>query len=423
MRIVSPYTVLAFVVVWTIIILLASRQFLFNAHQSWFQHEEQKMVQELSVKLDNLDSRDTRQLNAVYAEVKRVGVMLHQIQECLRFDNCSEKKNRPTRSAVTTQPATIEPSVAVLVIACNRDTYIRRTLDSLLKHRPSAGLFPIIVSQDCGHTPTANVISSYGNRLTHIKQPDLSDIVLTKEKKDIKNMKALKGYYKISRHYRWALGQVFDEMGYNYVLIVEDDLEVAPDFFSYFSALRRLLDRDHTIWCISAWNDNGKPDNVDLQSNAKLYRSDFFPGLGWMMTRSLWKELQPKWPEKYWDDWMREPAQRQGRSCIRPEISRTITFGDKGVSAGQFYRQHLQYIKLNSDPVDFSKLNLSQLQEAEYDRLFLGRVLALPSLSVTDVVNQRRPELREVQVTYSTHKEFEANAKKMKIMFDFRVSG
>jgi hypothetical protein len=73
MRIVSPYTVLAFVVVWTIIILLASRQFLFNAHQvSWFQHEEQKMVQELSVKLDNLDSRDTRQLNAVYAEVKRV---------------------------------------------------------------------------------------------------------------------------------------------------------------------------------------------------------------------------------------------------------------------------------------------------------------------------------------------------------------
>lgn len=45
--------------------------------------------------------------------------------------------------------------------------------------------------------------------------------MLTKEKKDIKNLKALKGYYKISRHYRWALGQVFDEMGYQYALIVE----------------------------------------------------------------------------------------------------------------------------------------------------------------------------------------------------------
>ena len=51
------------------------------------------------------------------------------------------------------------------------------------------------------------------------------------------------------------------------------------------------------------------------------------------------------------------------RACIRPELSRTITFGDKGVSAGQFYRQHLQYIKLNSDPVDFMKLNLSHLKE------------------------------------------------------------
>lgn len=102
-----------------------------------------------------------------------------------------------------------------------------------------------------------------------------------------------------------------------------------------------------------------------------------------MLTRNLWHELQPKWPEKYWDDWMREPEQRKDRQvcyryispltsigisvvnrvCIRPEISRTITFGGKGVSAGQFYKQHLQYIKLNSEAVDFSKHDLSQLKE------------------------------------------------------------
>lgn len=28
-----------------------------------------------------------------------------------------------------------------------------------------------------------------------------------------------------------------------------------------------------------------------------LYRSDFFPGLGWMMTREIWAELGPKWPK------------------------------------------------------------------------------------------------------------------------------
>jgi alpha-1,3-mannosyl-glycoprotein beta-1,2-N-acetylglucosaminyltransferase len=180
-------------------------------------------VQELEIKLDNLDSRDMRQLNEVYAEVKRVDGVLREIHLCLRFDNCSQRAERAVSTSTkgTTPPATIEPPMAVLVIACNREDYVRRTLDSLLRHRPSAGLFPIIVSQDCGHLPTANAISSYGNRITHIKQPDLSDIVLTKDKKDIKNLKALKGYYKISRHYRWALGQVFDDMGYQYVLIVE----------------------------------------------------------------------------------------------------------------------------------------------------------------------------------------------------------
>lgn len=34
----------------------------------------------------------------------------------------------------------------------------------------------------------------------------------------------------------------------------------------------------------------------------------------------------------FWDDWIREPEQRKNRACIRPEISRTRTFGKKGVS-------------------------------------------------------------------------------------------
>jgi alpha-1,3-mannosyl-glycoprotein beta-1,2-N-acetylglucosaminyltransferase len=54
-----------------------------------------------------------------------------------------------------------------------------------------------------------------------------------------------------------------------------------------------------------------------------VHRSDFFPGLGWMMLRSLWLELREKWPEAFWDDWIRDKNQRKNRSCLRPEISRT----------------------------------------------------------------------------------------------------
>lgn len=34
----------------------------------------------------------------------------------------------------------------------------------------------------------------------------------------------------------------------------------------------------------------------------------------------------------FWDDWIRQPEQRKDRACIRPEISRTATFGKNGVS-------------------------------------------------------------------------------------------
>ncbi len=49
--------------------------------------------------------------------------------------------------------------------------------------------------------------------------------------------------------------------------------------------------------------------------------------------------------------------------CIRPEVSRTKTIGKAGVSTGLYYTQHLQYIVLNSQPVDFTTKNLTYLYQ------------------------------------------------------------
>lgn len=76
-----------------------------------------------------------------------------------------------------------------------------------------------------------------------------------------------------------------------------DDLDVAPDFFEYFLGTYPLLLKDPTLWCISAWNDNGKIGLVDEHKPELLYRTDFFPGLGWMMTKAVWTELCNKWPK------------------------------------------------------------------------------------------------------------------------------
>lgn len=144
-----------------------------------------------------------------------------------------------------TQPVKIhlgngQPIIPVLVFACNRVS-ITKCLDNLIKYRPNAEQFPIIVSQDCGDEATKNVILSYKEQVTLIQQPDQSDIfVPPKEKK-------FKGYYKIARHYGWALNSTFGK-GYEYVIIVEDDLNVAPDFYEYFSGTHYLLKQDPSLW-------------------------------------------------------------------------------------------------------------------------------------------------------------------------------
>ncbi|XP_023316464.1 alpha-1,3-mannosyl-glycoprotein 2-beta-N-acetylglucosaminyltransferase isoform X2 [Trichogramma pretiosum] len=309
-----------------------------------------------------------------------------------------------------------QPVIAVLVLSCNRVT-VRRCIDQLLKYRSSAEQFPIVVSQDCGHQQTSDVIERYGDRIFHIKQPDQSDIdVPPREKK-------FKGYFKIARHYGWALNEIFFRFNFDTAIVVEDDLDVAPDFYEYFLGTHPILEADPSLWCVSAWNDNGKPELIDERGPHRLYRTDFFPGLGWMLTRRLWEELAPKWPKAYWDDWIRQPEQRKDRACIRPELPRTKTFGKIGVSNGMFYEKHLRFIKLNEQFVPFTKMNLSYLLRDIYDVDFVDQVYRAPIVSLADLKsNDPRKELpaNEVRVPYYSRQQYRTQAKMLGLMDDFK---
>jgi len=305
--------------------------------------------------------------------------------------------------------------IPLLLFSCNRPT-VNRALDLLLTYRPNKEQFPIIVTQDCGHKDTQAVIESYGDQIIYIQQPDLSEPVIPpKEKK-------FKGYFKIARHYGWALNKTFVDMGFDQVIVVEDDLEISPDFFEYFSATLPLLKQDKSLWCVSAWNDNGKAGLINETAPELLYRTDFFGGLGWMLTKELWSELMVKWPRSYWDDWMREPAQRKGRSCIRPEVSRTKTFGKVGVSNGLFYEKHLKYIVLNTKFVPFTVLDLSFLGKERYDEGWVAEVYRTPLVSLEDLKAGRvsGKSNKAVRLAYHTREAYKRSAKALGIMEDFK---
>lgn len=181
------------------------------------------------------------------------------------------------------------------------------------------------------------------------------------------------------------------------------------------------MDVDESIFCVSAWNDNGKEDSVDHSAIDLLYRSDFFPGLGWLLTRKLWEELGDAWPKGFWDDWMRDPKQRQDRVCIRPEISRTKTFGRIGVSLGQFYDQYLKYIKLNSEPYPFVDYDLSYLTKSKYDDDFLEKVYSVPEGNVGDIARKDGDASDGVRITYHSNGEFTNLARSFGIMTDLKA--
>ncbi|GAB5373305.1 hypothetical protein AAMO2058_001739600 [Amorphochlora amoebiformis] len=141
------------------------------------------------------------------------------------------------------------------------------------------------------------------------------------------------GIGRISRHHEFALEKGFNTHGHSHVIILEEDLLVAPDFFRLMARSAWLLDDDPTLWCVSAWNDNG--DRAIAWDESRLYRTDYFAGLGWMIKKQEWDRLRGHWPNvpsTGWDHWMRLSTTNQGRECIVPEVSRTRHIGEHGVN-------------------------------------------------------------------------------------------
>lgn len=111
----------------------------------------------------------------------------------------------------------------------------------------------------------------------------------------------------------------------------------SKDFVSLFvppsPAFALLQTAPSRVWCVSAWNDRG---HKSLATNHdRLFRTDFFPGLGWMMTRVTFdKVMLAKWPEAPttgWDNWLRANNELD-RECVVPEVNRVAHISSRGVN-------------------------------------------------------------------------------------------
>lgn len=73
------------------------------------------------------------------------------------------------------------------------------------------------------------------------------------------------------QHYKKSLTASFARYpDANYLVILEEDLDISPDILTYFQQLLPVLEKDESLYCISAWNDQVRLTTVFRKSTLCL---------------------------------------------------------------------------------------------------------------------------------------------------------
>jgi hypothetical protein len=243
----------------------------------------------------------------------------------------------------------------ILLLTCNRPELLEKTINSLLSINGIEKEY-ILVSQDGTSTEVKDITIKHGLRA--IQNTD--GIRLRGGVVD--------GGSRISQHYKFSLTNAFKMIpNAPAFIIVEDDLLFSPDFYEYFTSVAPILDYDPSLFIISAWNDNGFK-NV-IAKKHELRRTDYFPGLGWLLTKKLYKtELEEKWPREHWDHWLRSFEINKHREILYPQVPRTFHNGVKGTFMTQdTHNRYFKNIGFNEDKnvnwKDFAIVNTNNILE------------------------------------------------------------
>lgn len=125
---------------------------------------------------------------------------------------------------------------------------------------------------------------------------------------------------------------------------------------------------------------------ISIHLSELLLRTDSFASGSYMITSGVWETIKSLWTLQLWMPWIQSDAVRQGRSCIRPEISRVVTFDEAGINSHRSYYlnsiissfnwQKQKDTVLNKEYIDFSSLDLSFLVKVRCMRgtKWIGRV-------------------------------------------------
>ena len=329
------------------------------------------------------------------------------VKECLYAGVC-----QPDRQPINTHSA--ELNAAIVVLGHNREGDLFECLNSLLSLR-EAGMFKVYVSLD--DPEYYSRMADVATRLA--KQYNQNVVTMSVPKREVNhtsdNEEQQKWFStntgKIAHHYWAAFERVFLVEEFRHAVFVEEDLVFAPDFLALFLSTWQLFQQDESLWCVSAWNDAGFTFAVSDQ--CRLFRTTFFPGLGFMLPRHAWLKLREQWPSAPtmgWDYWMRTAFRRWNKECIVPEVPRSRHFSQNGSSITQPKQvEFFQSMALASLASSCSSSgcdhfgDLSYLMQANYESWILRATQSAVPLKGVSVVHQEGYQCDTEAVNLGAH--------------------
>ncbi|XP_045610253.2 protein O-linked-mannose beta-1,2-N-acetylglucosaminyltransferase 1 [Procambarus clarkii] len=274
----------------------------------------------------------------------------------------------PFTPSTNTTTGVPREELGVVVVASNRPRYLYRLLRQLLT-QVGVVVEQVLVSVDGECVETIKLLEVLGLRwLVHAPEGSLSP--------------------RISRHVRFALFHALEEVSADKIIVLEEDLILAPDFFSYMQQTAVLLDRDPSLYAVSAYSHFSYAHTA--HDPTRLNRVHSLPAYGWMVKRSFLRETLPKWPPVSvttdWDYWMGCGLVRRGRELVIPEVSRTTHAGLSGTHfSGQLAKRRFSNKPLSHDPNTL--VNLTSVDRKVYERELRDLLVRALPLNITNPYN------------------------------------
>ncbi|CAG5118879.1 unnamed protein product, partial [Candidula unifasciata] len=171
-----------------------------------------------------------------------------------------------------------------------------------------------------------------------------------------------------------------------HMIIIEEDLLLAPDFMSFMAQSLRAINNDPTLAGATAWNINGFED---LSGNSSLvYRVQEFPGLGFLMKSEILQSLINSWnnccKNRAWVGWLSESSEQE---MLMPDVSRVYRSPFFGAEAASDLARRL-FVKPRRTYLDAEppRLSLESVIGQQYDAFLQTQIMRGEVIPPEDLV-------------------------------------